>query len=109
MHFGAGEVYFGGGMYMPDAKALGLIRDAIVKQPAAWKAVKADKSFHKVFGGLGGDDVLTRAPRGYDPAHPLIEDIKRKSSLRRATPMSNSPHRRNSSTSWPKRSARRRR
>ena len=79
MHFGAGEVYFGGGMYMPDAKALGLIRDAIVKQPAAWKAVKADKTFHKAFGGLGGDDVLTRAPRGYDPAHPLIEDIKRKS------------------------------
>ena len=33
----------------------------------------------KAFGGLGGDDVLTRAPRGYDPDHPLIEDIKRKS------------------------------
>lgn len=75
MHFGAGEVYFGGGMYMPDAPALGRIRDAIVQKPAAWKAVKADKAF----GDLGGDDVLSRAPRGYDPEHPLIEDIKRKS------------------------------
>jgi len=79
MHFGADEVYFGGGMYMPDPQALGRIRDAIVKQPAAWKALKADKTFHKAFGDLGGEDVLTRAPRGYDPAHPLIGDIKRKS------------------------------
>jgi len=79
MHFGAVEVHFGGGMYMPDALALGRIRDAIVQKPAAWKAVKANKAFVKAFGELGGDDVLTRAPRGYDPDHPLIEDIKRKS------------------------------
>jgi len=79
MHFGAGEVYFGGGMYMPDAAALGRIRDAIVQKPAAWKAVKANRAFVKAFGELGGDDVLLRAPRGYDPEHPLIDDIKRKS------------------------------
>ena len=79
MHFGANEVYFGGGMYMPESDALGRIRDAIVKRPAAWKAVKANKDFVRAFGGLGGDDVLTRAPHGYDPDHPLIEDIKRKS------------------------------
>ena len=79
MHFGANEVYFGGGMYMPEAAALGRIRDAIVQKPAAWKAAKANKAFVKAFGALGGDDVLTRAPRGYDPKHPLIEDIKRKS------------------------------
>jgi uncharacterized protein (TIGR02453 family) len=79
MHFGAGEVYFGGGMYMPDAPALGRIRDAIVQKPAAWKSVKANKAFVKAFGELGGDDVLLRAPRGYDPEHPLIDDIKRKS------------------------------
>jgi uncharacterized protein (TIGR02453 family) len=79
MHFGANEVYFGGGMYMPESDALGKIRDAIVQKPAAWKAVKANKDFAKAFGGLGGDDVLTRAPRGYAADHPLIEDIKRKS------------------------------
>lgn len=79
MHFGDDEVYFGGGMYMPEPPALGRIRDAIVKKPAAWKAVKADKAFAKAFGDLGGDDVLSRAPRGYDPGPPLIEDIKRKS------------------------------
>ena len=41
--------------------------------------MKADKSFAKAFGGLGGDHTLTRPPRGYDPDHPLIGDIKRKS------------------------------
>src|SRR5258707_7796161 len=79
MHFGDDEVYFGGGMYMPEPPALTNIRDAIVKRPAAWKAVKVDKAFAKTFGGLGGDHVLTKAPRGYDPGHPLIEDIKHKS------------------------------
>lgn len=79
MHFGDDRVYFGGGMYMPDPPALGRIRDAIVARPAAWKAVKADKTFVKTFGSLGGDHVLSRPPRGYDPTHPLIEDIKHKS------------------------------
>ena len=79
MHFGADEVYYGGGMYMPDPPALTKIRDAIVKKPAAWKAVKSDKVFVKTFSTLGGDHALTRPPRGYDPAHPFIEDIKKKS------------------------------
>ena len=65
-------------MYMPDPKAHGHIRDAIVARPAAWKAIKADKAFAKL-GGLGQDHRLSKAPRGYDPAHPLIEDIKLKS------------------------------
>ena len=79
MHFGADRVSFGGGMYMPEPPALARIRDAIVARPSAWKAVAADKAFKKTFGGLGGDHALSHAPRGYDPGHPLIEDIKRKS------------------------------
>ena len=78
MHFTDDEVFFGGGMWMPEPDALGKIRDAIVKKPAAWKAVKADKTFRKVFDDVEGD-ALTRPPRGYDPEHPLIEDIKKKS------------------------------
>ncbi|MBV9903343.1 MAG: DUF2461 domain-containing protein [Alphaproteobacteria bacterium] len=79
MHFGDGEVFYGGGMYMPDPPALGKIRDAIVKSPAKWKAIKADKAFVKMFGPLGTDHTLAKAPRGYDPEHPLIGDIKLKS------------------------------
>lgn len=68
MHFAPGDVFFGGGSYMPEPKALGHIRDAIVSRPAVWKKV----------GEVRGD-ALTRPPRGYDPEHPLIADIKRKS------------------------------
>jgi uncharacterized protein (TIGR02453 family) len=78
VHFATDEVFFGGGMWMPPADALGRIRDAIAKKPAAWKAVKADKRFAKRFDGVDGD-ALTRPPRGYDPLHPLIDDIKKKS------------------------------
>jgi uncharacterized protein (TIGR02453 family) len=68
VHFAPGEVFFGGGSYMPDPKSLAKIRDAIVARPAAWKKV-----------GTVTGAALTRPPRGYDPNHPLIEDIKKKS------------------------------
>lgn len=78
MHFAPDEVFFGGGMWMPPPDALTKIRDAIVKKPAAWKAVKSDRAFAKAFDGVEGE-ALTRPPRGYDANHPLIDDIKRKS------------------------------
>jgi uncharacterized protein (TIGR02453 family) len=78
MHFAPDEVFFGGGMWMPPPDALARVRDAIVGKPSAWKAVKADKVFSATFGGVEGE-ALSRPPRGYDAAHPCIEDIKRKS------------------------------
>src|SRR5579872_215577 len=78
MHFAPDEVYFGGGMWMPEPEALAKIRDSIVKKPAAWKAVKADRKFARTFDEVDGA-ALSRPPRGFDPEHPLIEDIKRKS------------------------------
>jgi uncharacterized protein (TIGR02453 family) len=79
MHFSADEVFYGGGMYLPEPPALAKIRDRIVTKPAVWKAVKVDKTFAKMFGTLSNDHALARPPRGYDPAHPLIEDIRKKS------------------------------
>ncbi len=78
MHFAPDEVFFGGGMWMPPADALANIREAIAKKPAAWKAVKSDKAFVRMLNGVEGE-ALTRPPRGFDPEHPLIEDIKKKS------------------------------
>lgn len=78
MHFAPDEVVFGGGMWMPPPDALAKVRDAIAKNPAAWKKVKTDKAFLKHFGDIDGD-ALIRPPRGYDPEHPFIADIKRKS------------------------------
>ncbi len=78
MHFTNDEVFCGGGMWMPEPDALAKIRDRIVKKPAEWKAVKADAKFRKAFDRVDGE-ALTRPPRGYDPEHTLIEDIKKKS------------------------------
>jgi uncharacterized protein (TIGR02453 family) len=78
MHFAPNEVFFGGGMWTPPPDALAKVRDAIARSPASWKAVKSDKGFARRFGDIDGDQ-LVRPPRGYDPAHPFIADIRRKS------------------------------
>ena len=58
------------GIWHPDNRALTRIRTAIVSQPAHWK--KATGKLE-----LEGES-LTRAPKGFDPNHPLVEDLKRK-------------------------------
>lgn len=78
MHFAPDEVFFGGGLWLPPPDALAKIRGAIATKPAAWKKVLSDKSFAARFDGVDGE-ALTRPPRGFDPAHPFIGDIKRKS------------------------------
>ena len=78
MHFADGEVFFGGGMWMPPPDALAKIRERIAKRSAEWKAVKTDKRFKSVFGEIEGE-ALSRPPRGFDPLHPMIDDIKKKS------------------------------
>jgi uncharacterized protein (TIGR02453 family) len=71
LHLEPGQVFMAAGMWHPDADALRAIREAIVKDPSGWK--RATRT------GLHGGDPLKRAPRGFDPAHPLIEDLKRTS------------------------------
>jgi len=77
MHFSPGEVMFGGGLWMPPPDVLAKIRGAIAAKPQVWKKMLADKGFARHFEGVGGEG-LSRPPRGFDPAHPFIEDIKRK-------------------------------
>ena len=78
MHFAPDEVFFGGGSWMPEPEALAKIRAAIASKPTAWRKITADKAFRRTFGTVRGEE-LSRSPRGFDPAHPLIDDIKRKS------------------------------
>ncbi|MGD2131343.1 MAG: DUF2461 domain-containing protein [Maricaulaceae bacterium] len=79
LHLEPGQVFYGGGVWKPDAPALGRIRDAIVEKTKAWEKAKADKKVVAAFGDLREGDPLTRAPRGYDPDHPAVEDLKRRS------------------------------
>ena len=76
LHLEPGACFAGGGLWRPDSRALGRVRDAIVDRTDEWVSVTADASFRETFEISGHS--LKRPPRGYDPEHPLIDDIKRK-------------------------------
>ncbi|NWH07561.1 MAG: DUF2461 domain-containing protein [Alphaproteobacteria bacterium] len=78
VHLAPGEVFYGGGIWMPDPEALGKLRGAIADKPSAWKKVIEDKSLAAAFEGIEGES-LARPPKGFEADHPYIEDIKRKS------------------------------
>ena len=75
-HVDPDEVFLGVGIWRPDTKSLGKIRQAIHKDQAGWKRAKNGKAFRERY-DLAGDS-LKRPPRGYDAEHPLLEDLKRK-------------------------------
>ena len=68
--------FLGVGLWHPASGPLGMIRDRIVESPDAWRAARDDRAFRRRF-ELSGDS-LKRAPRGYPPEHPYLEDLKRK-------------------------------
>jgi uncharacterized protein (TIGR02453 family) len=76
VHIEPGENFIGVGMWRPEPAALAGIRDAIVERAKEWKAARDAAPFKRVY-ELSGDS-LARAPRGYDPAHPMADDLKRK-------------------------------
>lgn len=76
LHIEPNQAFIGVGIWHPDSDTLKLLRDAIVENPAKWKRAKSAKDFTAEF-ELAGDS-LKRAPKGYDPDHPLIEDLRRK-------------------------------
>ena len=71
LHIEPGRNLVGGGMWMPDADILARIRTRIVDKPAEWKKARTHLDEE--------GDALKRPPQGFDPDHPMIEDIKRKS------------------------------
>lgn len=76
LHLEPGQVFVGCGVWHPDGATLSRIRASIAARPDRWRRILAGKGFRRRF-RLGGD-TLQRAPRGIDPDHPLIADLKRK-------------------------------
>jgi uncharacterized protein (TIGR02453 family) len=71
LHLEPGECFVAGGMWMPEPEVLQQIRQRIADKPSEWA---------KAHGKLDhSEETLKRPPRGFDPDHPMIEDIKRKS------------------------------
>ena len=76
LHVEPGSVFLAGGTWRPETEPLRQIRKAIVDRPDAWRAALAEPAV--VAGWALSGDSLKRPPRGFDPGHPLIEDLKRK-------------------------------
>ncbi len=78
VHMAPDGVVYGGGTWKPPKPELERIRNAIAGDAAGWSKVVGDKALVECFGAVMGDG-LKRPPRGFDPDHPHIEDIKRQS------------------------------
>ena len=76
LHLEPGMCFAGCGVWHPDSPTLGRIRDAIVERPEEWTRITTGADFCRTFQLAG--EALKRPPRGYDPEHPLVEDLKRK-------------------------------
>lgn len=76
LHIQPGENFMGVGLWRPETKVAYAIREHIDQNQADWKKATQGKRFTDVY-TLAGES-LTRPPRGFDPDHPLIDDLKRK-------------------------------
>jgi uncharacterized protein (TIGR02453 family) len=70
LHLEPDSCFAAAGVWHPDSSALTKIRTAIVAEPKQWAKVKGKLELE--------GDALKRPPRGFDPNHQFIEDIKRK-------------------------------
>lgn len=76
-HIEPGEVFIGGGIYMPDADQLKGIRNAVAQHSEEFLSILSNRKFKKRFGKLEGNK-LQRIPKGYDESHPMAEWLKLK-------------------------------
>jgi uncharacterized protein (TIGR02453 family) len=72
-----GEVFIGGGVYMPSSDQLKAFRKSMVDHPDDFLAVINDRRFKREFGSIQGEK-LAKAPLGYPRDHPMIEHLKHK-------------------------------
>ncbi|HMM67312.1 MAG TPA: DUF2461 domain-containing protein [Dokdonella sp.] len=76
LHVEQGDCFVGGGIWHPQSESVKRIRAFLANNPAAWMKATRSKAFASHF-AMGGSSLI-RPPRGFDPDHELIDDIKRK-------------------------------
>lgn len=76
VHIEPDGCFVGVGLWKPDSVPLKDIRQSIVDSSDEYRSILDNSEFAKMF-SLGGDS-LKRPPKGFDPEHPLIEELKRK-------------------------------
>jgi uncharacterized protein (TIGR02453 family) len=70
LHLEPDSCFAAAGIWHPDNQALTKVRTAIVREPEQWAKVRKKLT-------LEGNS-LVRPPRGFDPNHPFIDDIRMK-------------------------------
>lgn len=68
--------FLGVGIWHPGTPEARRLREAIVAAPERWRKAAHAGAFAKRF-TLGGEQ-LARPPRGFDPDHPFVDDLRRK-------------------------------
>ena len=76
LHLEKEGCFIGVGIWRPDSKALGMIRDGLLERSAEWKNICDKTDFYQHFELVG--ESLKSAPRGYAKDHPMINDLRRK-------------------------------
>jgi uncharacterized protein (TIGR02453 family) len=77
LHIEPGACWAGVGLWRPSTADALAIRTRIANEPAAWKKAAYGKKFSGTF-ELSEGDKLQRPPKGFDPDHPHVEDLKRR-------------------------------
>jgi uncharacterized protein (TIGR02453 family) len=77
LHLEPGGCFAALGLWQPSTAHAYAIRERIAAHPAEWKRAAHGKQFTDTYGALEGES-LKRPPQGFDPDHPLIDDLKRK-------------------------------
>jgi uncharacterized protein (TIGR02453 family) len=78
IHVEPGNVYVGGGVYMPDNRQLKKIRQAIADRSGEFLSIVCDDEFVRLFRLLEGEK-LSRIPHGFPKDHLMSEWLKYKS------------------------------
>lgn len=75
LHLEPGGCFAGAGIWHPDSVTLTKVRIAIAERSKDWEKARRQLRAHRL--QIEGDQ-LTRVPKGYDPEHRFVDDIKRK-------------------------------
>lgn len=76
LHFGRNDCFIGAGIWQPQPATLKRIRAFLADNPRAWQKATQSAAFRRHFQFTGSS--LVRPPQGFDPEHPLLDDLKRK-------------------------------
>lgn len=79
LHIEPGNMFIGGGLWMPDADSLKKIRQEIDYNFSNFKEIVLEKRFFSHFGALSTENKLANAPKGYETDNIALEYLKLKS------------------------------